>query len=561
MNSELTEPLSVCGIYNGPAQDPSSYIGCIRNYARGSEAFDGDDLLGMFADEDAAAKAFYTYWDKKFGSNGSSAGPQPEAPIEEAIEQPPKGDGRVEAGTVLGSIESRGEFGFEAFGPDKVSLGLFPDRLAAKAALGNPQPSEEQLRLPAVTFLEDLRPGGPWVLTAIVPDSTTTPTTVTAHTPDDVEAFVREHNGKAGLYYSVNPTRTALSKKAAKTNITAIEYVLGDLDPAAIETSEAAKARYLEQLNGAFEPKLTAAVDSGNGINGLLRLQERIVLGKPVNGKFSPEDQAKIDDVEARAATLMRRLGSKAGTQNIDRILRLPGTTNLPNAKKRRDGRTTCPTKLLWFDDTSYPLDAFPSNNAPLAGFALLSDDPSKPLSTASESGLPFEYLGEGLPKPRDESPSGYGYRFMRDCHAQGKNYEQARAAILADKSKAGEWANRVDVDERQLQRAWEHSRPQPNPQGNSQVLPSPNVPMKVARLFVDQHCRHDNLLTLHHWRGTWWRWRRSHWCELEDSEGAQCRGHRTAKRSVTCSTPWQQSPSWTMISISRRGSMADQAA
>ena len=56
----------------------------------------------------------------------------------------------------------------------------------------------------------------------------------------------------------------------------------------------------------------------------------------------------------------MRRLGSKAGTQNIDRILRLPGTTNLPNAKKRKEGRVACQTRLLWFDDVSYPLDAFP---------------------------------------------------------------------------------------------------------------------------------------------------------------------------------------------------------
>ena len=56
----------------------------------------------------------------------------------------------------------------------------------------------------------------------------------------------------------------------------------------------------------------------------------------------------------------MLRLGSKAGTQNIDRILRLPGTTNLPNAKKRKKGRVACPTKLLWFDGASYPLDAFP---------------------------------------------------------------------------------------------------------------------------------------------------------------------------------------------------------
>src|SRR6516165_12029752 len=179
------------------------------------------------------------------------------------------------------------------------------------------------------------------------------------------------------------------------------EFLHADLDPADGETPEAAKARYLEQLNGAFEPKPTAAVDSGNGIQGLWRLQERIVLGEPINGKFSAEDQAKIDDVEARVAAVMRRLGAKPGTQNIDRVLRLPDTINLPNEKKRKEGRTECPTKLLWFDDTSYPLDAFPSNAT----------------QGATEStDLPFEDLGEGLGKPRDESPSGYGYRFMQDC-------------------------------------------------------------------------------------------------------------------------------------------------
>jgi putative DNA primase/helicase len=40
-----------------------------------------------------------------------------------------------------------------------------------------------------------------------------------------------------------------------------------------------------------------------------------------------------------------------------------------------------------------------------------------------------------------------------------------------------------------------------------------------VARQFVKEHCQCDDVLTLHHWRGTWWQWRRSHWAEVEDRE------------------------------------------
>jgi hypothetical protein len=63
-------------------------------------------------------------------------------------------------------------------------------------------------------------------------------------------------------------------------------------------------------------------------------------------------------------------LGSKAGTQNDDRILRLPGTINIPNAKKRKTGRTECPTKLLGFNDVRYSLDAFPQPEPKGAGTA-----------------------------------------------------------------------------------------------------------------------------------------------------------------------------------------------
>src|SRR5262252_4601917 len=122
--------------------------------------------------------------------------------------------------------------------------------------------SAEELFGESISFLKQLRSNGPWVLRAIVPDGRTI--TTSARTTAEINAFVHEHNGKLNLYYAVNPLRNLMWKKAAKTDVAAIEYLLADLDPVAGETSEAAKARYLGQLNGSFEPKPTAIVDSGN---------------------------------------------------------------------------------------------------------------------------------------------------------------------------------------------------------------------------------------------------------------------------------------------------------
>ena len=214
----------------------------------------------------------------------------------------------------------------------------------------------------AVDFLEQLRPGGPWVLSAIVPDGPIE--TITVLAASDVRAFVARHNGKRNLHFSVNPTRHALTRKAAKADLAAIEYILADCDPNLGEKSAEAKARYGAELE-TFEPRPTFVIDSGNGIQLLWRLAAPIVLGEPVPGEagslsYSAEDQAKIDEAETRSAAVMVQLNAKAGTQNIDRILRLPGTINLPNAKKKREGRVVCPTKLINFNDVSHSLDAFP---------------------------------------------------------------------------------------------------------------------------------------------------------------------------------------------------------
>jgi hypothetical protein len=121
-----------------------------------------------------------------------------------------------------------------------------------------------------INFLQTLR-AAPWVLTAISPTGEIT--TITAQDSNAARAFVHRWMDKRNVYYSVNPTRMALNSKAAKTDIAAIEYALADLDPEEGESAGAAKARYLAALE-THEPKPTAIVDSGNGIQALWRLAE-----------------------------------------------------------------------------------------------------------------------------------------------------------------------------------------------------------------------------------------------------------------------------------------------
>jgi hypothetical protein len=80
-----------------------------------------------------------------------------------------------------------------------------------------------------------------------------------------------------------------------------------------------------------------------------------------------------------------------------------------------------------------------------------------------AEAGPWFQQLhrkpgDEQIDTTRDESGSGYGYRFFASCKALGKTFEQAWQAIQNDRGKAGDWARRVDT--RQLGRAWDKAPP-----------------------------------------------------------------------------------------------------
>jgi hypothetical protein len=200
----------------------------------------------------------------------------------------------------------------------------------------------------AVAFLEVLRPEGRWILTAIAPDDTRTFT----ETFTDLECarhFILSHNKRGrGIYYSVNPTKTALNKKASKEDIAAAEYLWVDIDPKADETPAQLKSR-VDKMKSPQLPSVI--VDSGNGVQLLFRIKKALL------------DSAKaIADIEARNYALAIAFDANPSTRNIDRILRVPGTINYPNAAKIKVGRVECRARLIgkFHRDRIYKLSDFP---------------------------------------------------------------------------------------------------------------------------------------------------------------------------------------------------------
>jgi putative DNA primase/helicase len=107
----------------------------------------------------------------------------------------------------------------------------------------------------------------------------------------------------------------------------------------------------------------------------------------------------------------------------------------------------------------------------------------------------------------RDESGSGYGFRFMRERKAAGDDYEAAREDILANQAEAGEWARRVD--ERQLQRAWNAVQ---------EVLLPHDDPLICAQRFVEIQFARDGGCGLVYYRGDFYEWTGTHYEICDDA-------------------------------------------
>lgn len=215
---------------------------------------------------------------------------------------------------------------------------------------------------PGLDFLRWLYPSGPWVLTAIDQNQQlpTRTRTFRPETSDDLVRWVDEQNGQQwNIYYSVNRPKRDVSKKTEREDIAAMCFLHVDVDPRVGEKFEDEKARIVKLFREklpAGVPEPSGLVFSGGGYNGLWRLQEEVPISE--DGLPSKEIEGRYEDAKRYNLQLEILFGGD-NCHNVDRILRLPGTTNWPNAKKRQKGRVPTPSEIVWLTDRVYPISRF----------------------------------------------------------------------------------------------------------------------------------------------------------------------------------------------------------
>ena len=190
--------------------------------------------------------------------------------------------------------------------------------------------------------LEQLQPNRD-VIEKFLSDVVQTEIHLAAITPDgvisgkyfgsDVEAatnWVVDQNAQGrGLYYTTNKCHAGVTNKPNKQDIRKARLAHVDIDPPK-DGSAFDKAATICALEALPTPP-TFIVDSGNGVQALWKLEE---------------DVDDLERVEAINRGIAQRFAGDSG-HNIDRLLRVPGTVNYPNAAKRKRGCVAVMAKFV----------------------------------------------------------------------------------------------------------------------------------------------------------------------------------------------------------------------
>ena len=271
----------------------------------------------------------------------------------------------------------------------------------------------------AVSFLEKVYPEGPWCLAAIKSNRQGIDTkTFFPKTKNEMVIWLNAYNGHRNLYWHVNLIIGELEEKASRNLIKSMNWLHVDIDARAGEDPEEEKARALGLLTNNLPegiPPPTWVIFSGGGYQAGWKLEEPVLIDG---------EEEKFED--AKLYNLQLELEFRADNcHNVDRILRLPGTLNIPDTKKRQRGRVEILSELVSFNsDNIYPINSF-TKASPIAQtveMGQLTGDVKQvqDVSELDEWGVPSRVkviMAQGKdpehPKEGDNSRSGWVFDFL----------------------------------------------------------------------------------------------------------------------------------------------------
>ncbi len=176
---------------------------------------------------------------------------------------------------------------------------------------------------------------------------------------DKAADWIMGYNGKKNIYFLVNtPIRPFSGNEHPQLNeIETLDWLHVDIDPRAGEKLEDERERALRILTNPPDgiPPPTAIIFSGGGYQGFWKLTTSFNIG----GDPALSEEAKLWNL-----SIERSFGADS-CHNINRIMRLPGTINIPNEKKAAKGRVAeTATLVSWNPERVYDLSLF--QKAPL---------------------------------------------------------------------------------------------------------------------------------------------------------------------------------------------------
>lgn len=191
----------------------------------------------------------------------------------------------------------------------------------------------------ALAFLAQWAPQGPWVLNAIDPERKKglIAQTFDPKTAKECAAFIEHWNGTRNLYFLVNVPREHLTTKASKEDIGWMMAVHVDVDPEAGKDIDSERERILSSLSS-YKPEPSVIIFSGGGYQGFWLLRD------------AAEVEKNVEALEAYNKKPEHDLTGALKCYNIDRIMRLPGTINVPDAAKLKRGRVPMLAKVVKAD-------------------------------------------------------------------------------------------------------------------------------------------------------------------------------------------------------------------